>query len=521
MDLNFLKNRAFENNMYESPVQREVSLFSKDNKKEKKNGNVQVEYIDNNASPESINLTDKDYIKKLKRADKKRIRKKQFDITVQHNNDIDNAQVQNELVEEISTEEDYSADTFDPSDKKFFDKAKKKQSKQKNKNDKTDISSNIILTSDSTDYFPEKSEIESIGNAKLEITGQNFILYADKLIFNHDTNSVRAYDNVKIVQGENVTTGDFVNIDLSTSHGWIQKPVSSNYSVRVKAKEAYVFPDKIEEYDGVANIMEDRRFLVGSSSFTNILNALPSEVGNAYLKKPEPTSMKFKVKDIDVSSNDGHNIINMKNVGVYYKNFKLGVLPNLKLVADKEQTVMQTNLPEFGSDANMGMYIGPSYVLSLPLSSTLKISPLLVYSQDESKLGIGGSAMFMNSSNRTEVGYGSPEDKFMLRGFQAITPKLKLNYSQNMYTSQWFMGYRRPMYSVELEYSDNVFVKDLGLNFQHKLSGGYFSDYGRISKMAEGRLRWMTQMQKNLFTYTNSANTFSLDFPNAKKILLA
>ena len=105
----------------------------------------------------------------------------------------------------------------------------------------------------------------------------------------------------------------------------------------------------------------------------------------------------------------------------------------------------------------MGMYAGPAYVFTLPYSSTLKVAPLIVYSQDEKKLGWGGTAVFMNGSNVTEMGYGSPEDKFMLRGFQAITPKLKLNYSQNMYTSQWFLGYRRPMYSAELEFADNSY----------------------------------------------------------------
>ena len=533
LNLDFLKNRIYENPLTGPVPQREVTLFSKqkNNDNEKKSGNVQVEYLNSNTSPESVSLTDKDYIKKLKRAEKKKIRKKQFDITVQHSEPVKDAKSSeykeadfenDELVGDLPTDEDESVRTFDPSDKKFFDKAKdkklkadkkklKKSKKNTEENTRAVQPSNIILTSDTTDYYPERGEIEALGNAKLEITGENFILYGDKLIFNHENNNVRAYDNVKIVQGENVTTGDFVNLDLNTAHGWIQKPVSSNYSVRIKAKEAYVFPDKIEEYDGVANITEDRRFLVGSSSFTNVLSAISQNVGNSYLKKPEPTTLKFKVKDIEVTSKEGHNIITMKNVGVYYKKFKIGVLSNVKLITDKEQTVMQNNIPEIGSDGNMGMYAGPAYVFTLPYSSTLKVAPLIVYSQDEKKLGWGGTAVFMNGSNVTEMGYGSPEDKFMLRGFQAITPKLKLNYSQNMYTSQWFLGYRRPMYSAELEFADNSYVKDLGMTFEHRASAGVFSDYGRISKMAEGRFRWMTQMSKNIFSYTNRANTFTMD----------
>lgn len=523
LNLDFIRRQAFENNLYNAPEVRTVSLFHK--KKAEKKPKVTVERDEALNVVNQNTLTDEEYIKKLKVANKKKIRKKQFDITIQREaasaaEEETLPEEKNIVVEETTTEEDDSALTTDPSDKKFFNKkenkkklfGKKKQ--EKNKNQKTDKAdpSNLILTADVTDYFPERSEIEAKGNAKLEITGQDFVLYGDKIVFNHDINTVRAYNNVKIIQGENTTTGDFVNVDLSTSNGWIRKPVSTNYSVKIKAEEAYVYPDKIEEYDGVANILEDRRFEVGSSGFTTLLNAIPSNVQDSYLQKPEPTPLKFKVKEINVEPKDGHNVITMKNVGVFFKKIKVGVMPNVKLVSDKEQTIMQTNIPEIGSDSNLGMYAGPGFVFNLPMSSTLKVAPLLVYSQDEKKLGIGANATFQSQSNVTQMAYGSPENKFMLRGFQAITPKLKLNYSQNMYVSQWFLGYRRPMYSAELEYSDSMYVQDLGLNFEHNLSGGYYSDYARISKLAEGRLRWMTQVSKNLFTYTNSANTFSLDF---------
>lgn len=525
LSLDYIKRQAFENKLYKEAEVREVTLFSR--KKEKKKPQVSVEQ---NINAENINqntLTDEEYIKKLKVANKKKLRKKQFNITIQHQKEDSSKKTETASEEkdthiqnEAGTQDDAVNLTNEPKDKKFFNKKKenkklfsrkKKDKKNIEKADNIDMS-NLILTADITDYYPERMEIEAKGNAKLEITGQNFVLYGDKLIFNHDINTVRAYNNVKIIQEENVTTGDFVNIDLNTTNGWIRKPVSTNYSVRIKAEEAYVYPDKIEEYDGVANILDDRRFEAGGSSYTTLMSTVYSNVQDSYLKKPEPTPLKFKVKEIKVEPKDGHNIIIMKNVGVFFKKMKIGVIPNVKLVADKEQSIMQTNIPEIGSDSNLGMYVGPSFVLNLPMSSVLKVSPLLVYSDDEHELGVGASAIFQSGSNYTEMAYGSPENRFMIRGFQSITPKLKLNYSQNMYVSQWFLGYRRPMYSAELEYADNVYVKDLGLTFEHKLSGGYYSDYARISKLAEGRLRWMTQVTKPILSYTNSANTFALDF---------
>lgn len=506
LTVDYIRNQAFDNPVYKAPAPHEVSLFSDKKTVKKKKNKITVEHYNSDEEP---TLTDKNYIEKYKVPQNKKLRKKQFEITIQEQNE------KAENISEVSQDTVENKDSNDIKNTKDIKKKKKlfsKKSKNKsNNNEPTAQPSTILLSAEKTDYFPERAEIEATGNVELEITGQDFILYGDKIIFNHETNSIRAYENVKIVQGDSTTTGDFVNIDMSTATGWIQKPVSSSYSVKVRANEAYVFPDKIEEYDGVANIIEDKRILVGGSGYSNIFNAQAVTVGNSYLKTPEPTPMKFKVKDIHVTSKEGHNVINMKGVGIYYRKFKLGTVPRLQLVTDKEQTVMQTNIPEIGNDSNIGMFFGPAIVLNTPLSSTLKIAPMIVYSDDKSRFGVGGAATFVSGSNYTQAAYGSAENKFVLNGFQSITPKLKLNYSQNSYISQWFMGYRRPMYSVDLEYGDRYYIKDLNAQFEQRISAGAYSDFARISKLTEGRLRWMTQLNKNFLSYTNSANTFGLD----------
>lgn len=529
LSTDFINNAAFgdfSSRKYEPKV---INLF-RDKKEIKKKNKVKVEKYDSSQENiNDVNLTDVDYIKKLKNQENKNV-KKQFTINIKKSKEEKDKEVKEEAAknEEIKTEEeteenaeeakgdsDYvnesdSIVTVEPRNKKFFSKKKKKKGKKKEKEEI--VQSDIILTADITDYYPDRNEIEAIGNAKLEMTGENFVLYADKIIFNHDINSVKAYENVKIVQEENVTTGDFINMDLNTAHGWIQKPLSSNYSLKVRAEEAYVYPDRIEEYEGVANILEDKKIAFGSSNFTNMLNPGQLDFGEFYKPKVEPTSLKIKAKDIIVNSEEGHNTIDIKQAGVYYKKFKLGVVPTLKILSDKENSVMETNIPEIGSDGNIGMYAGPSYVIGLPAASVLKLAPIVLYSKDEKKFGIGGIAKFNSRSNITEMAYGSAENKFMIRGNQNITNKLKINYSQNMYVTEWFLGFRRPKYALDLEYGDGYYIEDLDIKFRHRLQAGYYSDYARLGSNAKGRIRWMTQTQKTLFSYTNPQNTFSADF---------
>lgn len=506
----FINNAAFENASYKKPEPKVITLFKKDEGIFRKKKKVKVQkFGTENENIKDTNLTDIDFVKKLKNSENKNV-KKQFELNVNKTDSTDDS-TENLQDDDLVNESD-SIVTVEPRNKKFFRKNKKKDKNKEKKNKQTEAKpSDIILTADVTDYFPDRSEIEAVGNAKLQMTGEDFVLYADKIIFNHDINGVKAYKDVKIVRGENVTTGDFINIDLNTAHGWIQKPLTSNYSVKVRAEEAYIYPDKIEEYEGVANILEDKRFSFGSSNFTNLLNPGQLDFGDFYSSGTEPSSVKIKAKDIIVDSQDGHNVINIKQAGVYYKKFKLGVIPTLKIMTDKENSVMETNIPEIGSDSNLGMYAGPSFVIGLPKDSVLKLSPIAIYSKDKSRFGIGGIAKFTSPSNETEMGYSSAENRFLLRGYQKFTDNLKLNYSQNMYISEWFLGYRRPMYGMDLEYDDSYHISDLGANFRHKIQAGYYSDFGKIGSFAKGRLRWMTQMQKTFFSYTNPENTFNTE----------
>ena len=502
-----LNNAVYEKALYGTEYQvpeKTINLFGKkSDKKVKKNKNkIQVEHYNENISEDPQTLTDAEYIKSLKRADKKRIRNDKFELNVTNSG----GSIENEDAESASNPEDMVV--TDPSDKKFFSKNKKK----KNNSSQQKINSSILLTADETNYNPETNEIEAVGNAKFEVTGQDFILYGDKIIFSYETSSVKAYQNVKIIKNENVTTGDFIYIDMSTACGWIQSPVTSNYSVSVKAKEAYVYSDKIQENDGVIRILEDKRIEAVGQSYSSILNDISLDVGDSYMRKPEPTSMKFKVKEIVVTPKKDHNDILLKGVSVYYKKLKIAVVPEIRMKSDKNGAAMQTNIPEIGGDNILGMYVGPSFVTELPFSSTLRLSPLLMYDTDKHRIGFGGMVNFMNEYNETQVAYGTAKKNFTLKGRQKITDNLSLQYSQNTYGSEWFMGARRPAYGVSLNFHDRYYIEDLDAHFEHNLNIGAFADTDRSSfrESGEGRARWMGQVNRDFFKFINSANNFAL-----------
>lgn len=396
---------------------------------------------------------------------------------------------------------------------KFWNKNNKKVREEKAVTDSKNDDSKINLTSDHLDYFPERSEIEAVGNAKVKLPNQPTTIEANKIIFNHDLNTLKAYDNVKIIDKSSVTTGDFLNLNLNEGNGWLKAPVTKNTGIILRAEEGNIYSDRIEEYNGVAKIIKDYDLAFGSPSFANFVNPGRLDFGSdsqAKIRSSQKESgvYRIKAKVIYIDSRDEHNVLKMTNADLYAKNIKLGSVPNVKIVTNKEHQFFETNVPEFGSLAELGMYVGPGIVLNTPHASTLKLTPIFTYG--ESEAGIGGLARFRNSSNMTELGYSSSTNKFLLRGSQNIAGGVRLVYSQNAYQDEWFMGYRKPRYSAALQLDKKYYLEDLKMTFEQRLQGGFFVDKDKNFNEMEGRLRWQTQTQKTLYSYYNDNKDFNL-----------
>ncbi len=384
-----------------------------------------------------------------------------------------------------------------------------KKNKKSEESKQTFVASDVVVDSDYMDYYPDRYEIEAIGNAKVTVKSQNLTLYADKIVFNHDLNNIKAYDNVKIINDSSVTDGDFINLDLNQENGLITKPVTKNYSIRITANEGYLYSDRIEEYNGVAKILKNYNLRFGSTSFNGFVNpggvGIDSDEGKV---AKESGIYRIKAKTIYIDSRDEHNVMTLKNADLYMKKLKIGSLPSLRVVSNKEHQYVETNIPEFGQVAQLGMYAGPGIVLNTPGASTLKVVPLINYA--DSDFGIGGLVRFKNGRNSTDIGYGSVRNEFIVSGYQKIGDNFTLDYSQNSYQNEWFLGFRRPRYSTQLQYYKSYYLDDLDVSFSQRFSGGYFVDTEKQLGEGDGRFRWMTQTQKDLYTFINKNEDFKL-----------
>ncbi len=413
-----------------------------------------------------------------------------------------------DLVKELEKEEKEKQKALLPPEEKekfSFKKLFSKKDVVDKKVDKDSKTDSIEISADYMEYFPDRYEVEAVGNAKVDFKDKDVVLSANKIIFNYDRNILKANETVVLISKGSITEGDFIRVDLNKPEGIFENPVTKTEDVILKAKEAFVYSDRIEEYDGVAKILKNERLRFGSTSFASYI-AHSTFVDPRFLEKPEeaPTGLyKIKANTIHIDSKEEHEVITIKNASLYLKDKKIATIPSARVVTNKTNTNVETNVPEFGSMSLLGAHIGPAVVLNVPGGNTLKLAPILTYSDD--KLGFGGIARFRSENNMTEAAYGTSRDEFLLRGKHRLGSGLSLNYSRLTSQSEWFLGYRKPKYSASLNFRRSDYVKDLDLHFSQMYIAGVVVDDAPNKHIddLEGRFRWMTQTYKPIYSYLN------------------
>ena len=393
------------------------------------------------------------------------------------------------------------------------DKDKKKNKNKKDENSEVSASvTNIDIISDKIDYYPERQEIEAIGHASIILTDDGAELRADKLVFNQNTGILIGTGDVRLIKDKNIMEGDYIKVNMNEKNAFLDKPYSENLYLTLKAENANVLANKdILMENGVINLKGDELITFGTGNFGAYGQKQLSEAKKSfYVKQAYNDEYKIKAKEIIVDSRKEHDVISARNVDIYLKDMKLNSAGNLKLVTNKEQQFVETNIPEIGFIKQMGMYVGPGFAMEAPLGGALKVAPF--FNVFRNKVGVGALARYRNEYNVTEFAISTnDESETILRGELDITDDLKLQYGMNGYLSEWWLGDRVSGKMAELVYQKENYLDDIGVNFQHRLSGGIVEDFNRdYSTM---RFRWMTQSDKSIWFHGDDVRDFysSLD----------
>ncbi len=425
---------------------------------------------------------------------------------------------------------------FDEEDNQLVnEKIESKQSINQSKNDveikdntivggirtqKTD--NEMMLDCDNVNMNEDTGEIEAIGSPVLVLPSQGVKLTADKMIYNQNSNVLKAIGNVVLTKGNMPVYGDYIQINMNEENILMDNITAAPTAMNVRAKKALSENNKLILTDGSMYSEKSNKFnfitrMIGPDFSRMII----SDEDKNLLMGEDNAKLRIVADRINVNANKDHDTVQFKDAQVFYNDKYLFKLPSFTAYTNKEQEYVEANYPELGSIARFGMFAGPGFVFQAPFGSTVKLIPMLNYKND---IGFGGAIKYKSAFNDTQLMYGSSSDVFVLRGKQQLDDKLSLQYGSNAYMDDWFLGRRMPKYLAELVYDDNKTINDFllegrKLQFRHRASMAYAQDGEwnmhseniRSSNIGTTRFRYMAEANQSLYKYEDKANRKSFE----------
>ncbi len=382
----------------------------------------------------------------------------------------------------------------------------------------------LMLDSDNVNFDEETGDMIATGRPILALPPQNTVVVADKMTYNDDGNILKALGNVVVTKDGKPMYSKYLEIDMNEETMFMDSLIAKSESMNMKAekaiqKEGMIILNNGNLYSEKNTINRIASRMIGPR-FEDMI-VLP-ESQSLFFGNPEGNNLTIHIDEINLDARKNHDVVQTKNIKFYHKDKYLFRWPSLTVYTNKQHDYFEGNYPEFGSRRKLGMFIGPGFAFSGPLGSVVKVIPFLNYKDD---FGIGGMIKYINTNNRTELGYGSSNDIFFLRGKQRLDDNLFLHYAANSYTDEWFLGARMAKYMAEVYYdksfvNKNFLAEGLDLTFRHRAGFGLMEDddrsyngekFANSTGMSTTRTRYMAEVSQSLFNYVDEARRIKVN----------
>lgn len=225
------------------------------------------------------------------------------------------------------------------------------------------------------------------------------------------------------------------------------------------------------------------------------------------------SNFKLKTKEIELVPTDEYNTLTLKDLELYYKDFRLLNAGTVELFTDKDRYIADANLPiEVGSLSDFGTYVSMGYTLKLPTAKTLSLSPALVH---KGKLGIGLLGRLRSRYLDLRGGWATSSENLVVNGKYKFPKGFMAEFGRHSYDDEWFVGSRRAGYYAQLSHFGSYKLEDIGADFSSRFSAGYATKYKKKHQedhnFGTGRFRWQAQLVKNFFKLENKEQDASLE----------
>jgi len=382
----------------------------------------------------------------------------------------------------------------------------------------------MTLDCENVNFDEETGDMIATGRPVLFLPPQNTKVIADKMVYNQDSNILKAIGHVITIKDGMPTLSDYLEVDMNEETMKMDN-VSSQTNMMIMDAEKAVQKDSLLILDNgnfhsdVSEIHRLSSRMIGPRFSSMILDDTDKSL---FFGDPSGNKLHFDIDNLYIDARKNHDVIKAKHINVTRNGRHILTWPSLTAYTNKDRNYFEANYPEFGSRRKVGMFIGPGFVFGGPGGSVMKVIPFLNY--QHGKFGFGGALKYRNVFNHTELGYASANDVFFLKGLQRLDDNLFLQYSANSFMDEWFLGARMPKYMAEIFYDKRYLKRDFlaegkNLTFRHRIGFGLMEDndrnyYGeKISSngTTTTRLRYMAEIKQSLYSYSKPEDRFYFD----------
>ena len=372
------------------------------------------------------------------------------------------------------------------------------------------------LDADNVDFDNTTGDVIATGSPVIYFPPQKTTIKADKMIYNTESNKLKAIGNVEVIKDGNKIFGDFLQINMNEETSMMDNVKTKNGFLKVTARTSQMDEKTLTLFDGKMEsensyVLRLESSLISGINFNDML--VKEEDKSSLSDIIGETAVHIKAKDVIVNAKKDHDTMTLKKAQIRYGDVDLFNIPSITVHTNKKHNFFEANYPEFGSISQLGMFAGPGFVFDTPLQggSTLKAIPII---NNKSGIGFGGMFKYMSPTNQTMIAYGSAADTVVMKGIQHLDDKLYLQYGINSFMDEDFIGPRMAKYDAELIYRDRSTIKhflgenrDLsfrqraGIGFMQNSNYNNMNEHIRRDNTATMRMRYMASANQTLFKY--------------------
>ena len=374
------------------------------------------------------------------------------------------------------------------------------------------------INADKINYNDDEGNVYASGNVEIIAKAQDLTLKSDEAVLDRASQTIKLYNNVKVIKNGVEMTGEYLLVDLNEQNILMDNPTVNAYSFIINAQESYLIANDLQMINGTIKSNQQKEIILESSGFQRYENVAVDYIKNRSMTRhtdieARKQTYKIDAKEIVLTSYKDHNTILLKGSNVYYNRHKIINNSDIEIISDKQRQTVETNTPEAGNLRNFGTYIGYGFAFRMPKGHTLKLLPALTYG--DSNIGVGLIGRYRSPNSLLEAGYATSTTNLVVRGKYRLSDGLTLRYGRNAYITEGFMGSRRSGYAAQLDYQKTYFNRDLGVRFNHGFYAGLFSDYRKHDQeeaYATTRFRYMAELRKTFFKYENEEQDMAFSF---------